>query len=59
MKAEYVNEIRMAVENQINQLRLYADIRDEEGNEESRAFFRQESDNLQKALMEFIKENPA
>lgn len=59
MKKEYIDAIRLAVENQINEFRHCADVRDAEGDEESRVFFVEESNELRRALDEFLKAQQA
>lgn len=58
MTKEQVYIIRIALQDKINDFRDYANIRDNQGNEESRAFFLEQANEMQEALEEFLKENP-
>lgn len=58
MKDNHIYAIRIAVENQIENFRNFAQIRDNENDEESRNLFLQEALELQQALTAFLEENP-
>lgn len=59
MKYEHAYLIKNALEAQINEMLHCADVREAEGNEESRVLFLEEANRLKKALWAFEEENPA
>lgn len=58
MTKEQIYIIRTALQNEINEMLHFAEVRDIQGNEESRVFFLEQANELQHALNAFLQENP-